>query len=610
MKRTLLVLSAFVVSLCAEAQALRLSPQGNMPQQPTASDMAVASITPTGDQLWWGYFSESDFDIFDGKIGTGSATTITTGIGIPANHEQIGNATVKAVRVYIANGLASTFSNMKIWISKTLPASVDNADYVQPVTESLKAGANDFELTTPYAIGNQAFYIGYSFKSTNGYPIRAGGKEMPNAFWISTPQIAWMDLYGQGLGKLAFQILVEGATIKSDCAVVEDFGPAVAAPGQSLEIPLAITNAGKNDITNISYTVTVNGNTSEEKTIATPAIPLNGSAKVLASIDTAPEEGTFVYTVTITKVNGNANTAENPSASGNITTIIGLNTYPRNVLIEEFTSEYCTYCPQAASGLAAFINNYPDLAKRVAVVCHHAGYYTDWLTISASSSYEWFYNGDVYAPAFMYDRYAWDGTTPPISRESGAAGYKTRVETRMADVSYANVALQANFNEDKSQIQVVADCERGWEFCSTPARLTIFLTEDNIKAHSQSGANGSFTHQHVLRAVNETWGKVIDWNDNKATCNYTFNVNSAWKTDDLKVIAFISAYDNKNPANCKVENATVVVPGTATGISAVNTAGITEAARYSLDGRQITAPQRGVNIIKMNDGSIRKVMVK
>lgn len=33
-------------------------------------------------------------------------------------------------------------------------------------------------------------------------------------------------------------------------------------------------------------------------------------------------------------------------------------------------------------------------------------------------------------------------------------------------------------------------------------------------------------------------------------------------------------------------------------------------ARYTIDGRQIAAPQRGINILRMEDGSIRKVMVR
>jgi hypothetical protein len=189
-------------------------------------------------------------------------------------------------------------------------------------------------------------------------------------------------------------------------------------------------------------------------------------------------------------------------------------------------------------------------------------------------------------------------------------GYKETVEKRIAETSYANINLTANFNADKSAINVTADCERGWNFSSTPARITLFLTEDNINAHSQSGAGGSFVHQHVLRSVNDTWGEVLNWSDNNASCNFTFNLDASWKKEDLKVVAIISGYDSSDVTNCVVENAAVAVPGTDTGINGYSVDNVRETGRYSLDGRQMTAPQRGLNIVRMSDGSIKKVIVK
>ena len=69
-------------------------------------------------QVWWGYFNESDFEVLDTSIGLGTPVPFMTGIYIPGNHEQVGSATVKAVRVYIVNGVSSTISDMKVWISK------------------------------------------------------------------------------------------------------------------------------------------------------------------------------------------------------------------------------------------------------------------------------------------------------------------------------------------------------------------------------------------------------------------------------------------------------------------------------------------------------------
>ena len=36
----------------------------------------------------------------------------------------------------------------------------------------------------------------------------------------------------------------------------------------------------------------------------------------------------------------------------------------------------------------------------------------------------------------------------------------------------------------------------------------------------------------------------------------------------------------------------------------------TEVARYTIDGQRINAPRHGINIVKMADGSTRKVLIK
>lgn len=578
-----------------------------------AVNSQVKSIEPDSNQIWWGYFNESDFEVGDNLIGTGSPMSLMTGIYVPAGHEQLKTSTIKAVRVYLDGSVVPTLSNMKIWISKSLPSKVDDADYVQATTEALVGGANDFMLNTPYNIGNEGFYIGYHVSSSTGYFIKCGGTDVANSFWIGNPSIGmnWQDLNGNGLGKLAFQVLVEGGNFSEYCATAEDFKPTVVGLGETVDIHVDITNMGTATLNEISYTVTADGNTPEEKTISSLSVPYGAQKTVSIPVQSASKEGTYVYTLTITKVNGNINAASKNTATGKVTTVTELKTWPRNVLIEEFTTEYCGYCPQAAYELASFINNYPEVSNHVAVVCHHAGFYTDWLTIPASESYTWFYNsGGTYAPAFMYDRYAWDGKTP-VEGRSSAAGYKKRVEVRMAEPSYANIVLDANFNDGKTEIMVTCECERGWDFCSSPARLTLFLTEDNVTARSQSGASGTFIHQHVLRSVNSTWGSVLSWQDNKATYTYTFTLDSAWKTDDLKVIAFISGYDSSDATNCVVENVAITLPSEIeTGISSISLTNETTADFYSIDGRKKTTLEKGINIVRMPNGTVKKVFVK
>lgn len=181
MKKLLLSALAAIIAVCTNAQ----------------------SITPTDNQVWWGYFNESDFAISDNNIGTGSPMALMAAIYVPANHEELGNATIKAIRVYADDEVASSLSDFTVFISQSLPASISAADYKQPVKDAIAGGANDVMLPTPYAVNNNGFYVGYYVNSTTGYFIRTGGTGVENSFFIGNPEIdmQWGDYSLQGIRK-------------------------------------------------------------------------------------------------------------------------------------------------------------------------------------------------------------------------------------------------------------------------------------------------------------------------------------------------------------------------------------------------------------------------
>jgi hypothetical protein len=47
-----------------------------------------------------------------------------------------------------------------------------------------------------------------------------------------------------------------------------------------------------------------------------------------------------------------------------------------------------------------------------------------------------------------------------------------------------------------------------------------------------------------------------------------------------------------------------------TAVNQVERADNAPSAWYSYDGRQLTSPAKGLNIVRMKDGSVRKVMVR
>ena len=59
-----------------------------------------------------------------------------------------------------------------------------------------------------------------------------------------------------------------------------------------------------------------------------------------------------------------------------------------------------------------------------------------------------------------------------------------------------------------------------------------------------------------------------------------------------------------NAAKAQVQAATTAIQGVSS-----NT-GTTEVARYNADGVRLQAPARGINIVRMSDGTVRKVVVE
>lgn len=57
-------------------------------------------------------------------------------------------------------------------------------------------------------------------------------------------------------------------------------------------------------------------------------------------------------------------------------------------------------------------------------------------------------------------------------------------------------------------------------------------------------------------------------------------------------------------------NIRFVYDETSNSIASVGNGSAVEVARFAVDGRQLTHPQRGLNIVKMSDGSVKKVLVK
>jgi hypothetical protein len=602
MKKHLLIFAAaFMMAVCVQARV----------------------ITPAENQVWWGYFNESDFEEGDYTIGTGSAMTLMAGIYIPANHAQLGNATIKAVRIYLASSAVSSLSGLKIWISKELPNSASEADVVQQNAGTLSAGINDFKLRNPYDVNNEGFYIGYSVKSTTGYFIRCGGSDAPNAFWVGNPEggMDWTDINGQGLGKLAFQILVEGGDFPSNYATVEDFGQNMVVQGEEASIPIKINNMGLNPIQTISYTITTEGgNTTEEKEVSLGSLPLNGSKTVNIPFSSDAEYRKYKKTFTITQVDGNPNTASDNSATGFLITL--KEKHKAIPVIEEFTGTWCQWCPRGTVGMEKVHSTYGDQVVQIAV---HS---SDPMEITAYSSILNAYC-DGYPSSIIDRMYASD---PSFSE------LKKVLAVSFERVAPAAIELSAQW-ESKEQKKVVFNTTTRFSYSDDSGQFGIafVLVEDGLtgtgsnwaqkNAYSGQGTGdmawwGSqgtsvtgLEYNHVAVAGwsvrNGVTGSVnsnIDANtEQKYT--YTGSISGITLIQDktkLKAVALLIDKTNGrivNAAQCAIDDFETAIQSAGAASNVVD-------ATYDLSGRKLSTPEKGINIIRMTDGTVKKVLVK
>jgi len=621
MKKQFLLLFAMMMAMCSYGQVWK---RATLERAPFKAPLMTnrAPITPGEGQIWWGYMSESDLGTSDG-IGIGQSNVpFLAGICIPANHELIGGSTIKAVRVYVREGLANTMKDVSVWVSKTLPASLDAADYVQSVS-SLADGANDIELTTPFAVDNQAFYIGYAVTSSNNYPIMCCGTEdVPNAFLICAPgNMDWDDLYGYGFGKLAFQIFADGVSLADNSATPFDFGTAYVLKGETTSVPVKITNNGKNDITSISYTITTGSSTTEEATVTVDNLPFNSSAEVSIPFAADDEAKKYIKTVTITKVNGEANEATYYSAQGAVITITEK---PVPVpVVEEFTGTWCGWCVYGFTGMEKTHETFGD--KVVLIAAHNSDpmEITDYNPIMSRVSG---------FPSSFINRV--------IDAYPSASTLNYYLNAILESITIADIQASAMWtSDDKTEISIDTKTKFVYSDDNGQFGIAYVLIEDGMsgtgsnwaQANYLSGGSGDpdmefwynsgskvsgleFNHvavgawdiEHgVIGSVNSTInaGEVQ---------NYNFKADITSKSviqDKSKLKVATLLIDQSTGTIVNAAQATIL-DYDPSSVSGIRNATTTEAARYTLDGRQVTAPQHGLNIIRLSDGSVKKIMVK
>ncbi len=539
--------------------------------------------------------------------------------------------------VGIRFGLCAAVGASRVFVAPLADEGSILSDAVSQDVASTVKGWNTVTLETPYTIeANKSYFVGFDYnqKATRSgqyytedcYPLSIVDEGLSGQYLYMYANIssayggsgeAWYN-FGNSNGNLSIQVIVEGEFNEYD-VTPSDFKKAVVGLNKEKTISVEFLNNSKEAVSSLDYILTVDGVASAEQHVdlaSAVAVSNNGSFDV--TIPAQETTGTKTISVEVTKVNGHENLASSKVANGSIAVVEKV--FDRNCVVEEFTTESCPNCPAGAKIL------HNTLAKvdetRVYAACHHSGYYTDWLTKNWDSqitSLMFGGTGSTFAPGVMLNRRSEIvpnngsnlGNVFSINAYS-ATTMAAFVNSLLAETSNAALNIEATPNEDGTvlNVKVTGECNEGFD--QESALLTLYLTQDSIKAKSQSGASGVYYHMHVIRYANSPWGQSVTWNNNAFEANFSITLSTAWVKKDLKLIAFLNKHNENDYTDNAIENSIGCdYPYDAAGINGVVSDGNNvEVARYTVDGQLLSAPQKGLNIVKMSNGQTMKVMVK
>lgn len=231
----------------------------------------------------------------------------------------------------------------------------------------------------------------------------------------------------------------------------------------------------------------------------------------------------------------------------------------RKVLLELFSTERCTACPEAHHAIDAVT---PDMDNLIEVG-HHAGFYTDQFTIDESVAYEWFYPSyHVFAPAMLIDRMDMRNAFPDLFKyetpimSASATNLKALYALEQKRPALVTVDLTTDWNPSSRSLGIDVSGEQLLPIATPDSlRLYVFLTEDSLYSTSQAGASSGFYHRHVPRkSLTPAWGEKVDVT---AGYNRHFDVtlNDEWDEKHMRVVAFVANYNSTDPCDCSVLNA-------------------------------------------------------
>ena len=582
------------------------------------------------------FLTECDGEVIDQNTGklNASEAYITS-----AEAEDVQTATISGGQLTNINWNEVTFST-----PYTIPADPKGLLYGFEYTQkSTQSGGSYTSACYPWLCGQQT-------NSAQGYGICCYGQLDKNA----PKENAWFAMTQSYV--LCAQLLLEKEDgFKKDIEILGLSAPRFVKSGNDINLAFAAKNFGSENVAQSTYAVSIDGK--EEYTLTSPqpitwdGVTLNAKVEMPEGL----EDGVHTLAIKVKSMEGGEPTGslDDDSYSTEFRTYSHFIAKHQYQLVEQETSWTCGYCPYGYNMLNALQEKRPDMAW-VSIHGDMDSSQPDPYTINDAN---YLINYSVTGwPTGLFNRYLLvDSQVNPnyalglgitvvddTQMDAYTNMYSTILDYSNEDIpAQVRLDLSSNFDAATGKLALTVKGTGVTNAAKVLAgnTLTVYLTENGLSGRqyyysnlnaSNGGAKwvNKYEHPNVLRQiVSQPWGDEITWNGDNFTKTYEVDVDADFydyeNGNTLNAIAFVGnpfvvEIDGKNYFNSAVDNVWVnncifqtLNNGEATGIenTVASEGNATVVARYAADGTQVSAPVKGINILKMSDGTTRKVFV-
>lgn len=645
MKKFLLSAFAMLLALTAGAQnfTVEKSPNPLGVQAPAfGAFKAPAKANLAANQRLVGYFDTDDCDNYVGVPKFNGSNKVAIELTADDLAPYYGKK-IAGVRFNLGQGETSTgvfVQNLTLENGQIVDMT-DVATSDKSVTSA--AGAKNtgewhevmFDQKVELNSSFQNLFVGFNYKQTSSnYPIGVNSKvDGPFFMYANIPSsqggkgAAWYQFQSGGMG-LAIQLIVEGDFAPNSVQPLE-FGNIMIEKGKTKNIEVKLKNFGSK-LTSIDYIIELEGQKSAEQHLDFGKdFGVGGTHTVEIPFTAASKIGREFVHLIVTKVNGEKNASAEITTAGTLYTVE--REFVKRSVVEQFTGTDCGWCPRGHVAMHNMHELYGD--QLVGIAMHQRS--------SSDPMYNSSYNlGFKGAPSCKVNRAT--GEIDPYE------DMPTVLKVSLKETPLVDVSVEGAFSEDTAYVYAKASVE---SVVSGDYDIAYMLVADNLSSTTSSWKQenyysktvGAFSSKNKIpEDLQFLWDEpakyAATYNDVLIASSYVSSKNKATlptlvangkvnsyytltmptkkalkKTirscgNEVYVIAMV--LDKKTGVIVNARKAKVADFGT-TGIENVNNnTEATVVARYNVNGVQIAAPVKGINIVKMSDGTTRKVLVK